>query len=84
MTTHYDIVKKWIDSCETEQQLDTVWLFINNKLITDEKQKDDMMEYLHKVLYERAWLASKVANRDMVRVERFPACDEQPSDNCTH
>lgn len=76
MTTHYDILKKWIDSCETEPQLDNIGRFISDTLITDEKQRDDIIDCLHMAIKRRSWIAAKVANRDMVKVDRFPACDE--------
>ena len=84
MTTHYLIITTWIDSCETELQLDTVGKFISDKLITDDKQRDDLIDYLHKVIKQRQWVAAKVAQRDFKPVDRFPACDEyhepQPTD----
>lgn len=84
MTNHYTIITAWIDSCETDLQLDTVGQFIANRLVTDEKQRDDLIEYLHNAITRRSWVAAKVANRDYTRVERFPACDEynepQPTD----
>lgn len=64
--------------------MDTVIDFIQNRLKTDEKTADDLADYWNKRNGHRSWVAAKVANRDMTRVERFPACDEQFSDNCNH
>lgn len=84
MTSHYEILKAWIDSCETELQLDNLAVYIENKLITDDKQRDDILSYFKNTLNNRAWIRSKVIARDYVEVSRFPVCDEQPSDNCSH
>lgn len=81
MTNHFQILAAWIDSCETDLQLDNIGLFVSERLITDDKQRDDIIDYLHDAIKRRSWCAAKVANRDMNRVERFPACDEyQPTD----
>jgi transposase len=81
MTTHFPIIAAWINSCETDLQLDNVGNFIADRLITDDKTRDDLIDYLHEAIKRREWCAAKVANRDMNRVERFPACDEyQPTD----
>ena len=84
MTNHYQIIAAWIDSCETELQLDNVGSFIADRLITDDKQRDDLINYLHNAINRKQWVASKVARRDYKQVDRFPACDEQPSDNIQH
>lgn len=84
MTNHYQIIAAWIDSCETESQIDTVSSFIADRLITDHKQRDDLIAYLHDAITRKQWAASKVARRDYKQVDRFPACDEQPTDNIQH
>ena len=68
MTNHYTIITAWIDSCETEQQLDTVGTFIAERLITDDKQRDDLIDYLHNAIQRRSWVAAKVAQRDYTKV----------------
>lgn len=84
MTNHYTIVTAWIDSCETIEQLNTVHRFALHTLITDDKQRDDILEYIRGAITRRSWVAAKVAQRDYQQVERFPACDEyheeQPTD----
>ena len=84
MTNHFTIIAAWIDSCSTELQLDNVGTFISERLITDDKQRDDLITYLHGAIKRRSWIAAKVAQRDYKVVERFPACDEyheeQPTD----
>ena len=64
MTTHYEILKKWIDSCETEPQIDTVISFVRETLVTDEKQRDDIMDYINLYIKRRSWIAAKVAYHD--------------------
>lgn len=87
MTSHYQIITHWINSCENELQLDTVLKFIMEHLITDEKTKDDLIAYWKDNHKQRAWVAAKVAQRDYVDVSNTSllACDEyhdeQPSDN---
>jgi len=73
MTNHYTIIKAWIDSCETEEQLITVGSFIAERLITDDKQRDDLITYLHDTTTRRQWVAAKVAQRDYTKVS-----DEYP------
>lgn len=94
MTTRYEIIAAWIDSCQTTLQMDTVIDFIQNRLKTDEKTADDLADYWNKRNGHRSWVAAKVAQRDLQRVdpeqfakgdfERFPATDEHFSDNCNH
>jgi len=68
MTNHFQIIAAWIDSCETDLQLDNVGTFIAERLITDDKQRDDLISYLHDAIKRRSWVAAKVAQRDYVRV----------------
>ncbi len=77
MTNHYTIIKAWIDSCETELQLDNVGQFIANRLITDDKQRDDLITYLHDTITRRQWVAAKVAQRDYTKVsDEYPEFSE--------
>ena len=68
MTNHFTIIAAWIDSCETELQLDNVGTFIAERLITDDKQRDDLLAYLHSAITRRSWVAAKVAQRDYTKV----------------
>jgi len=73
MTNHFTIVTAWIDSCVTEEQLGTVGKFIIERLYTDDKQRDDIVAYLHGAIKRRSWIAAKVAQRDYTKVS-----DEYP------
>ena len=97
MTSHYDILKSWIDSCDNELQLDNIGTFVADKLITDDKQRDDIIDYLRDTIKNRAWIRAKVIQRDYVPApDRSPVCDEhieidplgyvepQPTDQCSH
>ncbi len=42
MTTRYTIIEAWVLSCETEEQFNTVVDFVENRLICDDKEKDDI------------------------------------------
>lgn len=86
MTTHFQIITAWIDSCDNELQLKTISEFVRNELKTDDKQRDDIINYLNQKYKQRAWVAAKIAQRDYTDVSntRLLVCDEQPSDNCTH
>jgi hypothetical protein len=86
MTTQYEIIAAWIDSCQTTLQMDTVIDFIQNRLKTDQKTADDLADYWNRRNGHRSWVAAKVAQRDYTDVSnnRLPVCDEynenQPSD----
>ena len=85
MTTHFEIIKHWIDSCTTEEQLKTIDTFVTSKLVTDDKQRDDIIHYLKTTLTNRAWIRAKVIQRDYVETPlRMLVCDEQPTDNIQH
>lgn len=74
MTTHFEIIRSWMLSCEKEEQLMNLKEFVNLRLITDEKQRDDII----------VMLVDNDKRRDFVRSKqamRFPADDEQqPTD----
>lgn len=85
MSREYQIIREWIDSCNTEFQLDNIKDRLTCKAWKlEDKTTDDLLAYLNAAITRRSWVAAKVAQRDFHQVERFPACDEyhepQPSD----
>lgn len=46
MTTRYSIIEAWVLSCETELQYLTVVDFVENRLICDDKEKDDIKDMI--------------------------------------
>ena len=76
MTSHYDIIKAWVDSCVTEPQLEVCKNFIWETLKTDDKQLEDIKDYYNLRMRHRAWIAAKVAAKEYM--------DEQPSDITNH
>lgn len=83
-STHYDIFTHWAETCETEKQIDNLIEAVEKRFTIDEKTKEDILDFINKLKLRRSWVAAKVAQRDYRQVERFPACDEQPSDIIQH
>lgn len=73
MTTIYETISAWMLSCETEEQLDTLKKFVNFRLITNDKERDDIIMMIKQNDKRRDVVRSKQAMR-------FPCDDEQPTD----
>jgi hypothetical protein len=74
MTSHYTIITSWIESCETQLQLDNLYNRINNEWILEDKLRDDLIDYWNQNAKRRAWVGSKVSLYE----------EEHPTDQCTH
>lgn len=77
-SSRYEIISQWLQSCETEEQIETVLDAVSNRLILEEKTKDDLLDLIKTTKNNRAWVRAKVIQRDYVEVpnNRFPVCDE--------
>lgn len=76
-SSRYEIISQWLQSCETEEQINTVSDAVNNRLILDEKTKDDLIILIKQTKINRSWIRAKVIQKDYVQLpERFPVCDE--------
>jgi len=76
-SSRYEIISQWLNSCTTEEQVNTVSDAVCNRLILEEKTKDDLIILIKQTRKQRAWCRAKVIQADYVQVpERFPVCDE--------
>jgi hypothetical protein len=69
-TSKYEIISHWIDTCDTDKQLDNLKEAIEKRFILDEKTKDDLLTY---------WIKN---NRTHRACDEYN--DEQPTDNSDH
>lgn len=72
MTTHFGRIRSWMLSCEKEEQLMNLKEFVNLRLITDEKQRDDIISMLVDNDKRRDFVRSKQAMRFLVDDEQQP------------
>jgi hypothetical protein len=61
MTSHYTIITSWIDSCETQLQLDNLYQKIDEEWILEANTRSDLIKYWNANQLRREWVGSKVA-----------------------
>ena len=85
MTNHYEIITSWIDSCETELQLDNLRDKIENVWILDGIVRDHLIEYLGQNDVRRDWARSKATLLGYNWIEEMKDYKEpQPTDSAWH
>lgn len=76
-TNRYEIIYAWCNSPHiTEEQFDTIFSFVNERLICDnEKERDDIMDMVTTEYNKRSFMITK-----SIHFKRL-YCEPQPTDN---